>query len=120
MGRKEEVIRIYKTLGKELSERVKQDLYQTVRDQIDMPKQIENILIEKNKGQQRVAYFKCPDCDGLKNLIKDLEEEVTYLRDPQTGYVDSLIFEYCYEMFELDCPKCEGTGIVDWAKYPTK
>ena len=120
MSREEGIERIYELMGEDLTKRVKQELYKSIEELKNVPDEVRKKIIEKNKEAGEGTCFECPECDGLRKFVMSMEAQLTDLYDPQRRSIDDGIFDYCFEMFELHCPKCDGTGIVDWAKYPTK
>jgi len=114
MSREEGIKRIYKVLGKDLTEKVKQELMKIIEDIKELPEEVIMKLEILNKGSKEIEYFRCNECDGLKNFVKEWEIinarslDLTELSD------DDHIFDCCYQGFDYYCNKCEGTGIVDW------
>ena len=120
MSREEGIERIYELLGEDLTKRVKQELYKTIEELKNVPDEVRKKIIEKNKEAGEGTCFECPECDGLRKFVMSMEAQLTDLYDPQRRSIDDGIFDYCYEMFEFSCLKCDGSGIIGWKNTQQK
>ena len=109
---------IYEVLGRELVEKLITSLCKTIERYTKLTSdEIDSKLKKLNECGSQFEYYICDKCDGLGKYVKATEKMYSRLENSDNDILKEFLdIDYDYEGLIPQCPKCNGTGIVDWVR----